>query len=1559
MSPAGEPEWDTYFRTPPTYNTQREFWDSRHESFTGDSEISGNLFSPLVESHQPDFHQIELVDTLASDLDSESDLVTCVSKRADMSTSDSTEAHVRQRETHLREFEVTLKHNKERLLFKISDFTEDDLDSENVKQVEVMLKEIRDEHVGIAVNIQGVIEEYRTELGVTKVEQWQDAITDQSRKVKAHAKKIRAKAEQIAPARAISAFESEMLQAQKATAEAQRKLVELELKKQDRESKESRALVSSKALEFKDKVKVLEDHIKLVETREDPDFWKDTGAETITRAMKDLKLWNTTLAAIEDVFREFERLVKIHGEPDNAAQTGYDLNSIKDLLTDLRIDFKDAKESVTKEDKDRALFSLEQNKGEILKYPTFAGEAGQDLVKFKEKMLYRFKRNQVAKQDQLEKLRENLKGQALRLIPETTEDIDAAWRVLQEAFGDAARVLQHRLDALHDMGDLPPEVTEKGAPNFAKRVEFLLRLENTVRDIIELGQGDDEDLMYLAFNSRTVGTIVNKFPNHQILKLNKQGGKGKQRLVNIMKKIEEFRTEAQDLEKTKSLFNPASSSKSRNDGRRSGAGSGQGSGGGHGSGSGSTGNTVRAQINYSPPKSEPDCRVCYHLKEVDNARPAQNTAFFENHLSNYVTGCPQFIQMDMAAKNKMVSDIKLCNRCFHPDVTYTKEHFKECSVNKDKKNAFTCTVCKVHSWICKYHKTENQAKLDKFKKDYREKYKLKLVFVVSLSSTTSGVSTSESDGFTSPTGKNQSGLSEGETTANNPTDIQNSSHSSNQATPELSLAAATKLIKKRLRSNGFKGDIRPVPTGEPMFLFFRAKGREDGANVFFDLGCSTAVFKEGIPGKELRGKITRRGPFQMTGVGDIRTKANDQWLCVMDTADGGKQFVEGLSVDKVTADFPQINLEDAVSDVRQGDAGNKLLQSCKIPSAAGGATDVLLGITYASIHPVLVHQLPSGLAIYKSALASHGNKYNCLIGGPHRSFDVCAGHVGGVSRLLAQFVQGIQSYRAWGPPKLEYAPTTFEEEIFAQEMNQKEGDLKEFGTVASFAKLEEILEEEPDDEHDEQIQELCVGSENCTCSDMPFCCSNLSAMVVDAMDVDISSAEKLRYLKQLLLAQEGGLSVEYRCVKCRDCWPCKNADATEKLSLREEQENQLIKDSVKLNFITNSIECTLPVRGSEREFLTSNKDLAGKVLQSVTKRYHKDENAKTLMIASFKKLFDKGYLKLISQLTPEERSMFESKEVQYFIPWRPVYADSVSTPCRIVMDASSRTRKRPDGTGGRCLNDFVVKGSNSNMNLIRLVLRWSVGRFGFSGDIAQFYNTCKLAPQQWNLQRFLWLQGLDPEASVEEGVITTLMYGVKSVAAQSGYALEQLAELVKESDPELYMFLMFCLYVDDLGNSKPTLEACLELAKRADELIATVNLECKGWTFSGQDPPDRVTKDGLSIGVAGLKWIPKLDAVQVKIPVLHFGSRRRGKLDDKTVFFSGEFADLDKFVPAALSRRLVASKLASIFDIQGKLVPILIGLKVDLREVVRLTSTWDEPMNSDLRNKWLTNFLKL
>ena len=91
------------------------------------------------------------------------------------------------------------------------------------------------------------------------------------------------------------------------------------------------------------------------------------------------------------------------------------------------------------------------------------------------------------------------------------------------------------------------------ATNFEKRVEYLLRFENSVQVIIELGKSDD-DLYMLSFNANTVAEVVNKFPNNLVLKLNKLSGKGKDRPINILAKIKEIRSDNQSLQKTCSLL---------------------------------------------------------------------------------------------------------------------------------------------------------------------------------------------------------------------------------------------------------------------------------------------------------------------------------------------------------------------------------------------------------------------------------------------------------------------------------------------------------------------------------------------------------------------------------------------------------------------------------------------------------------------------------------------------------------------------------------------------------------------------------------------------------------------------------------------------------------------------------------------------------------------------------------------------------------------------------------------------------------------------------------------
>ena len=133
--------------------------------------------------------------------------------------------------------------------------------------------------------------------------------------------------------------------------------MELELEKKKRDNKQSKVKVSSKASEFRGKEKMLEGFIKIVEIRDNGDYWKDADDDAISAAMKEIDKWDKAMAQAEEICLEFDQLVKVYGEPRDSVDTGYDLRTIKELLLELRVDFKDAKTSVLKEDKDRGLHS--------------------------------------------------------------------------------------------------------------------------------------------------------------------------------------------------------------------------------------------------------------------------------------------------------------------------------------------------------------------------------------------------------------------------------------------------------------------------------------------------------------------------------------------------------------------------------------------------------------------------------------------------------------------------------------------------------------------------------------------------------------------------------------------------------------------------------------------------------------------------------------------------------------------------------------------------------------------------------------------------------------------------------------------------------------------------------------------------------------------------------------------------------------------------------------------------------------------------------------------------
>ena len=1042
-------------------------------------------------------------------------------------------------------------------------------------------------------------------------------------------------------------------------------------------------------------------------------------------------------------------------------------------------------------------------------------------------------------------------------------DIEEAFSRLNEAFGNPSKVMNFNLKALEELGMMPSEKLPNGQLSYTKKIEWLLRLEVILAKILDLSKRNTQ-LAHEAFSSGTYRKLWARFPSQVLDKLVRIQGTDGSRLEAILEKIKEMRQHAQTMDDECGI--PVAASKKV------------------------TPQKVTADVFFKQPEYFESCRICTHLSAT--GRLHQN--LFENHTSNYPTGCPKFAEASMELRRTLIDKVKICPQCFHPDVVYTKAHLKDCQFSKDKKkNAYSCSVssCKTHMWICLIHRNDNAKKMEKFRNDLQRK----------------GI---------------------------------NLSHTSVEELGFQSDVHAFNLASRKLRRTEKKKgtDIVAVPEGEPLFLFHGAQGKSRPINVFYDNGCSHAVFKLGVPGVELKGQLVAKGPFHIGGVGGITTVADSEWIVLMQRTDNKKQLVQGLTVPQVTSDFPMIELGSALQALKDDDPNNRILQNCKVPAHVGGSVDVLLGSKYLSVFPEPLHSLPNGLTIYKSKLSPHQSGYEFCIGGPHSSFHVLASISGGTAKLLANFTDGLQTFRQWGPPRIVSFPCT----------NDAVDTGKPMLTYRTLTGDEEIMAYQFNQMEDTVSVDITGEAQKPS-----KCCLHCKESKSNNAHL---TQDRIRDFNRHSQLHDLGLDVDYRCPACRECQECKNADKTEKVSLREESEWYEIKKSVKIDLEQKQLRCTLPLMAKERDFLTCNRDRALKILTQQCRRYHGDVDTRNAIVKAFAKLFNNGHAALLKDLKPEDRG-FLDKEIQYHIPWRVVFSSSPTTPIRPVLDASSRTSFRKDKSGGRSLNDIVAKGKVESINLVKVLLRFVTGSFAVVGDLKQFYNAFKLEKEQWNLQRFLWVEDLDPNGEVLEAVIKTLIYGVKSVSAQTEFALSELAKMVETSNPELARFLVLSRYVDDLQDSKGTIQECRDLTISADKLFSQVGVECKGWTISGSPPPEIVSKDSLSIGVGGFGWFPEGDILELKIPRLHFGKSRRGRLAKSVVLFEGSEENMESFVPNPLTRRQAASKLGSIWDILGKLAPLMNGIKLDLRETFKQTEDWDQGMPSDLRQKWVQNFI--
>ena len=117
--------------------------------------------------------------------------------------------------------------------------------------------------------------------------------------------------------------------------------------------------------------------------------------------------------------------------------------------------------------------------------------------------------------------------------------------------------------------------------------------------------------------------------------------------------------------------------------------------------------------------------------------------------------------------------------------------------------------------------------------------------------------------------------------------------------------------------------------------------------------------------------------------------------------------------------------------------------------------------------------------------------------------------------------------------------------------------------------------------------------------------------------------------------------------------------------------------------------------------------------------------------------------------------------------------------------------------------------------LVEIYACWRTHQFAYHNDVNKMYNTVKLCPKHWCLQRYLWEPTLDPTKEPLQKIIMTIIYGVKSSGNQAECALRKVAELFKDDYPEVYDVIMKDFYVDDCLSGEPSEQ---EAYQRMDEL---------------------------------------------------------------------------------------------------------------------------------------------
>lgn len=323
------------------------------------------------------------------------------------------------------------------------------------------------------------------------------------------------------------------------------------------------------------------------------------------------------------------------------------------------------------------------------------------------------------------------------------------------------------------------------------------------------------------------------------------------------------------------------------------------------------------------------------------------------------------------------------------------------------------------------------------------------------------------------------------------------------------------------------------------------------------------------------------------------------------------------------------------------------------------------------------------------------------------------------------------------------------------------------------------------------------------------------------------------------------------------------------------------------------------------------------------------------------------------KLTKEEIKTYKGP-VQYLPHHEVLKPESQSTPISIVFNSSASYM-------GHVLNEYYAKGPDVLGDLWGILLRFRQKPVAMAGDISKMYNSVLISELDQMTHRFLW-RDMNPNREPEHYCLQTVTFGDRPSGIISITALHMTAKMFENKYPETSNMIINDSYVDDILHSCETISEAYSKINATDEILQEGGFQIKHWVISGHHDMTEDVKvfDTEIEKVLGMTWEPKEDQFSFKVKI-NFSKKCKNVRTglDLTV------DEITHKMPNSLTKRMVLSQVASLYDPLGLLTPFTVQCKLLMRQLITLkreqdaaeqTLSWDDPIPDDMYDQWVCLF---